>query len=33
VAVGPLRDKELRPGEWRDLTAREVETIKHAVAD
>ena len=33
VAVGPLRDKELRPGEWRALTAREVETIKHAVAD
>lgn len=31
IAVGPLRDKELRPGEWRDLTPGEVDALKRAV--
>ena len=33
TAIGPLRDKVLRSGEWRDLDAREIDAIKHAVAD
>jgi 23S rRNA pseudouridine2605 synthase len=33
IAIGPLRDRTLRPGEWRDLNAREIEVIKRAVAD
>jgi len=33
IAVGPLRDKALRPGAWRDLTPAEVALIKRAVTD
>ena len=31
VAIGPIRDRTLRPGQFRDLTAREVEAL-HRVA-
>ena len=31
IAVGPLHDRELRPGEWRDLTSDEVDALKRAV--
>jgi pseudouridine synthase len=30
--IGPLSDRRLRPGQWRDLTAREVAALKRAVA-
>jgi pseudouridine synthase len=32
VAIGPLRDSALRLGVWRDLTAREIEALRRAVA-
>lgn len=28
VAIGPISDDRLRPGEFRELTAREVEMLK-----
>jgi 23S rRNA pseudouridine2605 synthase len=31
VAIGPLRDTRLRPGQWRELTAPEVERLQRAV--
>ena len=31
VKVGPLKIGEMRPGEWRLLTSREVATLKAAV--
>jgi pseudouridine synthase len=32
VAIGPIRDKRLRPGQWRDLMAEEVERLRQAAA-
>ena len=29
--IGPISDRHLRPGEWRELTAKEVEKLKEAV--
>ena len=28
VAIGPLKDSRLRPGQWRDLTEAEVAALK-----
>jgi 23S rRNA pseudouridine2605 synthase len=30
--IGPLTDRSLRPGEWRDLTAQEVRALEEAAA-
>ena len=30
VAIGPLRDSRLKPGQWRELTADEVRNLKSA---
>jgi len=30
TAIGPLRDSRLGPGDWRDLSAREVESLRKA---
>lgn len=30
VAIGPIRDDRLRPGQWRDLTADEVRRLRSA---
>jgi pseudouridine synthase len=30
IAVGPIRDPKLKPGQWRDLTIQEVERLKTA---
>jgi 16S rRNA U516 pseudouridylate synthase RsuA-like enzyme len=30
VAIGPIADDSLRPGEFRDLSAREVAALKKA---
>lgn len=30
VAIGPIRDRELAPGEFRDLTPREIEALRRA---
>jgi len=30
VAVGPIRDPKLKPGQWRELTAQEVERLRRA---
>jgi pseudouridine synthase len=32
VAIGPLRDSRLKPGEWRDLTPDEVKKLRGAVS-
>ena len=32
VAIGPLRDNRLRPGQWRELTADEVKALQRAAA-
>ncbi len=31
IAIGPIRDARLKPGQWRDLTAQEVARLRHAV--
>jgi 16S rRNA U516 pseudouridylate synthase RsuA-like enzyme len=31
VRIGPLRDAQLRPGEWRELDQREVKALVEAV--
>jgi 23S rRNA pseudouridine2605 synthase len=31
VAIGPIRDARLKPGHWRDLTKKEVSTLKAQV--
>ena len=28
TSIGPISDKRLKPGEWRELSAREVEELK-----
>ena len=33
VRIGPLRDTQLRPGEWRELTADEVKALVETVGD
>lgn len=30
VAIGPIRDRGLKPGQWRDLTAEEVKRLREA---
>lgn len=30
VAIGPIRDTKLKPGQWRDLTIKEVERLRDA---
>jgi pseudouridine synthase len=30
VAIGPIRDARLKPGEWRNLTEREIEKLREA---
>jgi pseudouridine synthase len=32
VAIGPLRDSRLRPGQWRELTPAEVQKLRAAAA-
>jgi len=32
VAIGPLRDARLKPGQWRDLTAEEVARLRGTVS-
>jgi pseudouridine synthase len=32
VAVGPIRDPKLKPGQWRDLTTQEVERLRSAAS-
>jgi pseudouridine synthase len=32
VAIGPLRDARLKPGQWRDLTADEVKKLRAAAS-
>lgn len=32
VAIGPLRDSRLKPGQWRELTDQEVRTLKRLVS-
>jgi 16S rRNA U516 pseudouridylate synthase RsuA-like enzyme len=32
VAIGPLRDARLKPGQWRDLTAQEIARLRGAVS-
>ena len=32
VAIGPLRDARLKPGQWRDLTADEIARLRGAVS-
>lgn len=31
VAIGPIADRALKPGQWRDLTTREVQALRDAV--
>jgi pseudouridine synthase len=31
VAIGPIRDRRLKPGQWRELTSAEVSSLKSAV--
>jgi pseudouridine synthase len=33
VAIGPIRDTKLKPGHWRELTAREVSALKSQRSD
>ena len=33
VAIGPIRDDKLRPGQWRDLSAQEVTKLKRSAGD
>jgi 23S rRNA pseudouridine2605 synthase len=33
IAFGPIADRHLKPGEWRDLTAREVALLARAAMD
>jgi pseudouridine synthase len=33
VALGPIRDDTLKPGRWRELSAREVATLKASTRD
>ena len=33
VRIGPISDERIRPGEFRDLTEREIALLKHASAD
>ena len=32
VAIGPIRDARLKPGQWRELTEEEVERLRRAAA-
>ena len=32
VAIGPIRDTRLKPGQWRELTEEEVERLRRAAA-
>jgi len=33
VRIGPIRDAHIRPGEFRDLTPREIAQLRHAVSN
>ena len=33
VAIGPIRDRKLKPGQWRDLTDHEVARLRAAVSE
>jgi 23S rRNA pseudouridine2605 synthase len=33
VAIGPIRDRSLKPGRWRALTTDEVNKLRAAAAD
>jgi 23S rRNA pseudouridine2605 synthase len=33
IAIGPIRDRELRPGKWRRLTANEVRSLYAAAGE
>ena len=32
VRIGPLADRRLKPGDWRDLTQAEIQTLQHLAA-
>jgi 23S rRNA pseudouridine2605 synthase len=32
IAIGPIRDPKLRPGQWRELTDQEVERLRRAAS-
>jgi 23S rRNA pseudouridine2605 synthase len=32
IAVGPIRDAKLKPGQWRELTTQEVERLRRATS-
>ena len=32
IRIGPISDRRLRPGEWRDLSAREISLLKETTA-
>jgi hypothetical protein len=32
VAIGPIQDSRLKPGQWRELTEAEVERLRKAAA-
>jgi 16S rRNA U516 pseudouridylate synthase RsuA-like enzyme len=32
VAIGPIRDQRLKPGQWRDLTPEEVARLRGAAS-
>ena len=32
-AIGPLRDRQLKPGEWRDLSVAEVRSLYAAATE
>jgi 23S rRNA pseudouridine2605 synthase len=33
VAIGPIRDSRLKSGQWRDLTTKEIESLKRTTND
>ena len=32
IRIGPIQDRRLKPGEWRDLTEREIRALREATA-
>jgi 23S rRNA pseudouridine2605 synthase len=32
IAIGPIKDSKLKPGQWRELTDHEVRRLRAAVA-
>ena len=33
IAIGPIRDTRLKPGQWRELTQTEIKNLKRFIAD